>query len=188
MVLRNIDEVMKDLSARLLGAVDAFKKDLQKLRTGKASTGLVDGIQVDLYGSKMSLSHLAQITTPENHLIVIQPFDAGSVSAIEKAIQSSGLGLNPAKDGAVLRVSVPPPTEERRKEIVKHLHKVAEDFRVSMRGYRKDANDAVKSLEKGGVPKDEAKRALDAIQKRVDEHIAKIDTLLADKEKEVLKV
>ena len=188
MAAKSVAEIIKELVSNGSAAVDAFKRDLQKVRTGRASTGLVENIQVEYYGSRMALSHLAQITTPESHLILIQPYDGGSASAIEKAIQSAGLGLNPAKEGGIIRVMVPPLTEDRRKEIVKHLHKLAEEFRVSIRAHRREANEALKTLEKDGLSKDESKRAADSIQKQIDDHIARLDALLVSKEKEVMTV
>lgn len=188
MAPKSVAEIIKQVVADGSGAVEAFKRDLNKVRTGRASAGLVENVQVEHYGSRMALSHLAQITTPESHLIVIQPYDAGAGSAIEKAIQSAGLGLNPSKEGAVIRVMVPPLTEDRRRDIVKQLHKLAEEFRVSIRAHRREANEAIKALEKDGLSKDESKRAADSIQKQIDDQIAKLDTLLAAKEKEVMTV
>lgn len=183
------EEIVTRLLESAKAAVEAFKRDLHKVRTGRASTGLIEGVLVDFYGSKMALSHLAQLTTPENHLIVIQPYDVGAISAIEKAIQSSGLGLNPSKEGNLLRVSLPPLTQERRKDIVKHLHKLAEDFRVSIRNYRRDANETIKAMEKEGeLSKDDAKRVLEKIQKHTDEQVSSLDALLQAKEKEVMSV
>lgn len=189
MAEKTADEIIKGLGEEGAQAVEAFRRDLQKVRTGRATTGLIENVQIEYYGSRMALSHLAQITAPEPHTLVVQPYDTGALSAIEKGIQAANLGLNPSKEANVLRVSVPPLTEDRRKEICKHLHKLAEDFRVSIRTHRRETNDALKSLEKGGaLSKDDAKRMLDKVQKQTDEQISKIDSLLSTKEKEVMAV
>ena len=185
----SIDDVILAHDQESEATVSSFKRDIQKVKTGKASTGLVEGVIVDYYGSKTALVHLGQISTPEARLISIQVFDASSIPAIEKAIQTSGLGLNPSSDGNTIRLVVPPLTEETRKDIVRHLHKMAEDKRISIRNHRRDANDSVKKLEKdGSVAKDDVKKVLDQIQKQTDAAIAEIDSLLQVKEAECLEV
>jgi len=185
----NVEEIIETHALECEETFEAFKRDLQKLRTGKASTGLVEGIVVDYYGAKTALGHLGQISTPEPRLISIQVFDAGSIDSIEKAIQTSGLGFNPSRDGNTIRITVPALTEDSRKEIVKHLHKLAEEKRVSIRNHRRDANDAIKKLEKDKtVTKDDVKRHLDSIQKQTDKHVAEIDSLLKAKEEECMVV
>ena len=185
----SIEEVIAENKDNSSSSIEAFKRELQKIRTGRASAGLVEGINVDYYGSKTSLAHLGQITTPEANQILIQVFDAGAVESVEKAIMSSELGFNPSRDGNTLRIIVPPLTEERRKDIVKLLNKTAEDIRVSIRNHRRDANDAIKSLEKeNAISKDDAKRATESIQKQTDLSIAEVDKLLAEKEEECLQV
>lgn len=183
------EAILKKLQDQCLGAVAAFKRDLQKVRTGRASAGLLENIQVEYYGSKTQLSHLAQLSTPEARTIVVQVYDASAVQAVEKAIKSSDLGFNPMREGNVLRVSVPALTEEVRREIVKHLHKMAEEMRVSVRSHRRDANDEAKKLEKDGdLTKDDAKKLQDKVQKQTDQSIAEIDKLLTAKEGEITEV
>jgi ribosome recycling factor len=171
------------------GAVTAFKRELTKVRGSRASAGLVDNLMVEYYGAKTQLAHLAQISTPEARLILIQAHDPNAVAAIEKAIRSSGLGFNPMREGNVLRVSVPALTEETRRDLIKHLHKMAEEVRISVRNHRRDANEEIKKLEKESVlTKDDSKKTLDRIQKQTDQYIAEIDKLLAAKEQEVKEV
>lgn len=182
------DQVLAKHKEQCQGAVTSFKRDLSKVRTGRASTGLVDQIQVDYYGSRAPLKQLAQISTPEPRMIVMQVYDAGAIQSIEKAIQNSGLGLNPARDGNMIRVSIPPLNEQTRKEIVKQLNKIAEEVRVSIRNHRRDANEAVKKLEKDGMPKDDVKKVTDKIQKQTDSFIEEVDKMFKAKEAEVLEV
>jgi ribosome recycling factor len=183
------ENIIKSHSERCSHTEQAFKKDLQKVRTGKASSAVLEGIVVDYYGSKTQLSHLAQISTPDARTIMVQVFDSSAVAAIEKAILNSGLGLNPGRDGNALRMSVPPLTAETRKDIVKHLHKSAEEVRVSIRNHRRDANDSLKSLEKDNlIGKDEIKKYLDRVQKQTDDAIKKIDEMLQAKERECMEV
>lgn len=189
MSAESVEEVILEHETECEATVSSFKRDLQKVKTGKASTGLVENIIVEYYGAKTALVHLGQITTPEARLIQIQVFDRSAISAIEKAIQTSGLGLNPSSDGTTIRLLVPPLTEETRRDIVKHLHKLAEDKRVSIRNHRRDANDVIKKLEKdGAVAKDEVKRFLDTIQKQTDSAITELDKMLQVKEAECLEV
>ena len=170
-------------------SIAAFKRDLQKVRTGRASSGLVESVMVDYYGSKTALLHLGQITTPDTSTISIQVFDAGAVSAVEKAIQNSGLGFNPSVEGNIVRIRVPALTEERRKEIVQHLNKMGEDSRVSIRNHRRDANDEAKTAEKAGeLTQDDSKKVQDKVQKQTDSFIKEIEGLLQQKEAECMEV
>lgn len=170
-------------------AISAFKRELQKVRTGRASASLLEGVMVDYYGSKTALSHLGQITAPEARLILVQVYDSGAVSSVEKAIQSAGLGFNPSREGNTIRIMVPPLTEESRKELVRVLHKMAEDIRVSIRNHRRDALDKVKKLEKdSALTKDESKKAQDRIQKLVDTYTDEVDKMLKAKEAECMEV
>jgi ribosome recycling factor len=185
----DIDEVLLNNEEHCSGAVQAFKRDLQKVRSGRASASLLEGITVDYYGAKTALSHLGQISVPEPRQILVQVYDSNAVSAVEKAIQSSDLGFNPARDGNTLRVVVPQLTQERRKEIVRHLHKMAEEIRVSVRNHRRESNDLLKKFEKDGTAtKDDVKRAMDKIQKQTDGFITEIDKLLEAKEAECMEV
>jgi ribosome recycling factor len=170
-------------------AVKSLRADLQKVRTGRASVALLDGIQVDYYGNPTPLNQLANLTTPDPRLIVISPYDKGSIHAIERAIQTSDLGLTPSNDGKVVRIPIPPLTEERRKDLVKQIHRLAEDHKVGVREARRDALTMLKDLEsEGTVPADDRKREEKRIQTLTDEHIKKIDEMQAAKEAEILQV
>ncbi|MCB0359396.1 MAG: ribosome recycling factor [Bdellovibrionales bacterium] len=189
MAFETTSEIISYHSEQCDSSVSAFRRELKKVRTGRASTGLLEGITVDYYGSKTPLNALAQISTPEARLILLQVYDSNAIEPIEKAIISSGLGLNPSRDGNVVRISVPALTEETRKDITRHLHKMAEDIRVSIRNHRRDANESLKKLEKeGDLSKDDSKRAQEAVQKQTDQFISKVDELLSAKEAEILEV
>ncbi len=180
---------IKQVKARMGEALDAVRREFATVRTGKASPGLLDSVRVEAYGSRMQLNQVATISVPEASLIVVQPFDPSLIGEIERAILQSDLGLNPANDGQVIRVPIPALTEERRREMVKVLGKIAEEARVSIRHARREGNDEVKSLQKDGeLSDDEARRALDEIQKLTDDHTQQIDGLLKTKEEELLKV
>jgi ribosome recycling factor len=180
---------LKEVKGRMDDALDAVRRDFSTVRTGKATPALLDVVRVDAYGSRMPLNQVATISTPEPSLLVIQPFDRSLISAIEKGIQSADLGLNPANDGGVIRVPIPPLNEERRKEFVKVLHRMAEDARVSIRHGRRDGNDQVKArIKESELSEDEGRREMDEIQRLTDEYIRRVDDLLATKEKEVLAV
>ena len=183
------DDVIKKHSEGCASSISAFKRDLSRVRTGRASAGLLEGIHVDYYGSRTPLTQLAQISTPEARLIVLQVYDSNAVQPIEKAIQGAGLGFNPARDGNTIRVSIPALTQESRKEIIKVLHKMAEEIKVSVRNHRRDANDILKKLEKDSdITKDDAKRLQDKVQKQTDGAIAEVDKMLAAKEAECMEV
>ena len=185
----DVEGVLRKHKQDCKSSVEAFQRELQKVRTGRASTGLIENLQVEYYGSRTPLGHLGQLSAPEARLIIIQPYDPKACPAIEKAIQASSLGLNPARDGNMIRISIPPLTQETRKEIVKSLHKMAEDIRVSVRNHRRDSNDVLKKLEKDGtVNKDDSKRGLERIQKQTDSYIEDIDKILQAKETECLEV
>jgi ribosome recycling factor len=169
--------------------IRSLRADLQKVRTGRASTALLDGIQVDYYGTPTPLNQLANLSTPDPRLIVVSPYDKGSIQGIEKAIQTSDLGLTPSNDGKVVRIPIPALTEERRKELVKHVHKLAEHHKVGVREARRDALAMVKDLEaEGGIPQDERRQAEKKIQGLTDEFVKKIDEITSQKEEEILQV
>ena len=175
------------------GAMDkslaSYRKDLLRIRTGRASTSLLDGIMVDYYGSATPLNQLANLSAPDPRMLVVTAFDKGSLNDIEKAIQSSELGLNPANDGKVIRISVPPLTEERRKDLVKQVKKMAEDHKVGVREARRDAIAMLKELESdGSLPKDDRHRADKYVQDLTNDFTGQIDTLTSQKEQEVLEV
>ncbi len=173
----------------MTGAVDALRRDFATVRTGKASPALLDSVRVEAYGSTMPLNQVATVSAPEPRLLVIQPWDTSMLSAIEKGIQAADLGLNPSNDGRIVRVPIPALTEERRKEFVRVLHKMAEEARVSVRHARKEANDDVKARQKDGeLSEDDARRRQDEVQKLTDGYIQEIDDLLKAKEAEVLEV
>jgi len=184
----NVDLVMSETQEAMEKALKSLRHDLQSIRTGRASTSLVDGISVDYYGAQTPLNQLANLSTPDPRLLVISPFDKAAIQAIEKAIQTSDLGLTPANDGKVVRISIPPLTEERRKEMVKQVKKLAEDHKVGVRDSRRAALSMLKDLEGDGLPKDDRHRADKEVQDLTDGHVKKIDEIAAAKEKEVLEV
>jgi ribosome recycling factor len=177
------------LKTRMDKAVDDFRKELAATRTGRASVHMLDSIVVEAYGSQMPLNQLANVSAPEPQLITVQPWDMSQIGAIEKAIRSAELGLNPMNDGKLIRVPVPALTEERRKEMVKHLHKVLEEHRTAVRNVRRDGNDAIKKAMKDKkITEDEERGAMDQIQKLTDDEIKKMEDLCKAKEKEVMQV
>ena len=176
------------LKTRMDKAVEDFRKEMASTRTGRASVHMLDGVTVDAYGSQMPLNQIANVSAPEPQLITVQAWDVSLVGAIEKAIRSADLGLNPMNDGKLVRVPVPALTEERRKDMVKHLHKVLEDHRTAVRNIRRDGNDAIKKAMKDKkITEDEEKRALEEIQKLTDDEIKKMEEMSKAKEKEVLE-
>ena len=182
-------ETITDADHKMGRAVEAMERDFQGIRTGRASTSLVERIHVDYYGTSTPLNQLAGISVPEAHQIVIQPWDRGVLSAIEKAILKSDVGLTPNVDGTVVRLNIPPLTEERRKDIVKTVHKRMEEARVEIRNIRREANDGLKKEEKDGtLGADEARREVDQLQKITDRVVADVDRLGDVKEQEVLEV
>jgi ribosome recycling factor len=184
-----VKEVETSAKTRMEKVVADLQHAMASVRTGRASVNLFEGIQVEAYGSPMPINHVATLHVPEAALVTIQPYDVSLIGAIEKAIRTSDLGLNPSNDGKIIRVPVPAPTEERRKELVKHLHHMTEDHRVSIRNVRRDANEALKKMLKDkAISEDEERRALDEVQKMTDSFIGKLDQLSAAKEKEILQV
>ena len=183
-----IDEIFQETRENMGKTVEALKRELQRIRTGRASLSVLDGIKVDYYGTPTPLNQMATLAVPESRLITIQPWDASVIKDIEKAILKSDLGLTPSNDGKILRISIPPLTEERRKELVKVIHKMCEDHKVTARNIRRDSNDLLKSLKKDGdISEDEAFRSQDEVQKITDEHIKLIDECYSEKEKEILE-
>jgi ribosome recycling factor len=171
------------------GAVEALRREFSGVRTGKATPALLDTVRVDAYGSHVPLNQVASVSAPEPRLLVVQPWDRAMISPIEKALQTSDLGLNPSNDGKVIRVPIPALTEERRKEYVRLLHKMTEEGRVAVRQARKDANDEIKRRQKDGdISEDDARREQDEVQKLTDRFIHQMDELLKHKEAEVLEV
>ncbi len=182
-----MQNVLKELETRMSGAVDSLSRDLASVRTGRASTALLDGIRVEYYGTPTPLNQMASVSTPDARTITIQPWEVTQLKDIEKAIVKSDLGLTPANDGKVIRLTMPTPTEERRKQLVKNVHKMAEDTRVAVRNIRREANDRLKQMAKEKkVSEDEERRGHDQIQKTTDKFIAKVDEVLKKKEQEIL--
>ncbi len=182
-------ELQGQLKVRMDKAVEDFRREMVGVRTGRASVHMLDGVTVEAYGSQMPLNQVAQIHAPEPQLITIQPFDPTVLPNIEKAIRTASLGLNPMNDGKIVRVPIPALTEERRKEMVKHLHKILEDHRTAVRNIRRDGNDAIKKAMKDKkIAEDEEKRSLDEIQKLTDDEIKKMEEMSRVKEKEVMEI
>jgi ribosome recycling factor len=183
------DPVIVDTSKRMDSAIDTFKKELGGLRTGRASPQLLDPVMVDAYGSKMPLSQVGSVNTPEARLITVQVWDQGLVGAVEKGITEANLGLNPSSEGNVIRLRLPDLTQERRQELTKLAGKYAEAARVSVRNVRRDGMETVKKMEKDKkISQDDLARLEKEVQKLTDDHVKKIDELLASKEKEILQV
>ena len=186
---QSVKEVDANLKSRMEKALGDLQHEMASIRTGRASLGILDHIRVDYYGTPTPLNQLANLHVPEPSLITVQPWDVSQIGPIEKAIRTSDLGLNPANDGKMIRLPIPPLTEERRKELVKKLHAAAEHHRVSVRNIRRDGNEAVKKLLKDKkITEDEEKRAHDEIQKLTDGYMGRIDTAAKTKEKEILEI
>ena len=184
-----LKDLNADLKRRMDQAVTTFQTSLASTRTGRASVHMLDGIKVDYYGTHTPISQLAQLSSPEPQLIVIAPYDPTVLKEIEKTIQASDLGFNPISDGKVLRIPVPPMTEERRRDVCKHISKVLEEHRTAVRNVRRDGNDALKKLAKDKkISEDEEKRAMEEVQKMTDEEIRRMEELSRKKEAEVMQV
>ena len=184
-----IRDVFHQLKTRMDKAVEDFRTNLAAARTGRASVHMLDTVRVPYYGSEMPLNQIATLHTPDPQLITVQPFDPSIVGEIDKAIRSAGLGLNPQNDGKLIRIPVPPLTEDRRKEMVKHLHKILEDHRTAIRNVRRDGNDAIKKAMKDKkISEDDEKKALDEVQKLTDGEIKKMEEMSSAKEKELMTV
>jgi ribosome recycling factor len=180
-----LDQTREDMDK----ALRSLRIDLQKIRTGRANPGLLDGLQVDYYGTPTPLNQLANLSAPDPRLIVVSPYDRGAIQAIERAIQAASLGLTPNSDGKVVRIPIPPLTEERRKELVKQVKKLAEEHKIGVREARRAAVGMLKDLEgDGSVPADERRRAEKAVQDLTDEHVGRIDQMTSEKEQEILQV
>ena len=183
------DEIMLDLEERMDKALEALQHEFATIRTGRANASLLDGIVVDYYGVPTPVAQMATVSVPEPRMLTIQPWDKSTLKDIEKAIQMSDLGLVPNNDGALIRLNIPQLTEERRKELVKLVHKRTEDARVAVRNIRRDGNDSLKKEEKkDGISEDQVKKAMDDVQTLTDKKMEEIDRLIAVKEKEVLEV
>jgi ribosome recycling factor len=183
-----LKETYTQLKSRMDKAVEDFRREMAATRTGRANVHMLDTVSVDYYGSMMPLNQIATVHAPEPQMITVQPFDPSAMQNIEKAIRAADLGLNPMNDGKLIRVPVPPLTEERRKDMVKHLHKILEEHRTAVRNIRRDGNDAIKKASKDKkITEDDEKRALEEIQKLTDDEIKKMEDMSKAKEKEVLE-
>jgi ribosome recycling factor len=188
-VFNSVKDIEASIKNRMEKAVSDLQHAMSTIRTGRASVSLLDHIRVDYYGTPTPLNQLANLHVPEPTLITLQPWDISQMGAIEKAIRASDLGLNPANDGKIIRIPLPALTEERRKELVKHLHSVAEDHRVAIRNVRRDGNESVKKLLKDKkITEDEDRRGHDEIQKMTDTYMGKLDQAAKSKEKEVMEI
>jgi len=183
-----IEELYEETRDRMGKTIEALKHELNRVRTGRASLSLLDGIRVDYYGTPTALHQMASLSIPESRLIVIQPWDTSVIKEIEKALLKSDLGLTPSSDGKVVRIAIPPLTEERRKQLVKVVYKMSEDHKVAVRNIRRDGNEMLKSLKKDGdISEDAAFKAQDEIQRITDDFVKRIDETIKTKEKEILE-
>jgi ribosome recycling factor len=184
-----LKDIQQQLKTRMEKAVDDFRANLASTRTGRASVHMLDQIKVPYYGSDMPLNQVAQVTAPDANMILIQPWDPSILSDIEKALRASDLGFNPQNDGKIVRIPVPPMTEERRREVVKHLNKTLEDHKTAVRNIRRDGNDLIKkSAKEKKISEDEEKRSLEEIQKLTDDEIRRMEEMCRNKEREVLQI
>jgi len=184
----DVSVVYEEATTGMEKALRSLRAELQRVRTGRASAALLDGVQVNYYGTPTPLNQLANLSTPDPRLIVISPYDKGTFQEIEKAILKADLGLTPSNDGKVVRVPVPPLTEERRKELVKHVHRLGEDHKVGVREARRDAIALLKDLVADGLPEDDKRRAERKIQSLTDDFVNQIDQMMASKEEDILQV
>ncbi|WP_373044861.1 ribosome recycling factor [Vulgatibacter sp.] len=182
-------DVINDFKGRVEKTLDDLRRELSKIRTGRANAAMLDGVQVESYGAKMPLNAAATVSVPDARTIVIKPYDKSQIPAIEKGINEAQIGITPQNDGTVIRLPVPPLTEERRKEIAKQVKTKGEEHKVAVRNLRRDANESVKGQTKNGeISEDDEKRLLDQVQKETDGGIAKIDEIVAKKQKEVMEI
>ena len=184
-----LKEIYTQLKTRMDKAVEDFRREMGAVRTGRATVHMLDSVKVDYYGTAMPVNQIATVHTPDAQLITVTPFDPSSLSEIEKAIRSADLGLNPMNDGKMIRIPVPPLTEERRKEMVKHLHKILEEHRTAIRNIRRDGNEQIKkALKDKKISEDDERRSLEEIQKLTDDEIKKMEEMSKMKEKEVMEI
>jgi ribosome recycling factor len=182
-----MQDLLKDIDSKMTAAIESVSREFASVRTGRASTALLDTVRVDYYGTLTPVNQVASISVPDARTLLIQPWEATQLQAIEKAIIKSDLGLNPAHDGKLIRLTMPTPTEERRKQLAKTVHKIAEEGRVAIRNIRREANDKLKGMARDKkVSEDDERRGHDQIQKTTDRFVAKVDELLKKKEQEIL--
>ena len=183
-----VQSTLNDAKAGMEKSIQHLVNELAKLRAGKASPAMLEGVSVDYYGSQMPLNQVASVNTPDARTIAIQPWEKQMIQPIEKAILGANLGFNPQNDGTLIRINIPPLTEERRRELVKYTHNEGEQAKISIRNFRKEANEKIKKLQKDGLPEDEAKRSEDKVQDLTNNYTAKVDEILVRKEKEIMTV
>ncbi|MDR0307828.1 MAG: ribosome recycling factor [Chitinispirillales bacterium] len=184
-----MEDIQKETNERMQKTIENLKKDLVRIRTGRATTALLDGINVDYYGTPAPINQVANISVPDARMLIVQPWEKSMIQAIEKAIQASGLGLNPQNDGNQIRLPIPPLSEERRKELFKNCGKIGEECKVAIRNVRRDSNEKLKKAQKDKqVTEDQEKKGLEEIQKTTDKFIKNVDEQLALKEKEIMEV
>ena len=183
-----LDDIYEDTRESMGKTIASLKTELKRVRTGRANLSLLDGLRVDYYGTPTPINQMASLSVPESRLITIQPWDASVIKEIEKALLKSDLGLTPSNDGKIIRIAIPPLTEERRKQLAKSVHKSCEDHKIAIRNLRRDANELLKSLKKDGdIAEDDAFKGQDQIQKITDKFISQIDAIYKEKEKEILE-
>jgi ribosome recycling factor len=181
--------VLEDAKTKMEKVIESTKKEFASLRTGRANPSLLDRVEVEAYGTRMPLDQVAMVSAPEPRMLVLQPYDKSTISAIEKAIRIADLGLNPTNDGSLIRIAIPALTEERRKEMVKTAKKISEEMKVAVRNVRRDANEVIKKMEKASeITEDDSKKSQNDIQKLTDQYITKVEEILAAKEKEIMEV
>ena len=184
-----INEILQETEERMQKSLKALETEMTRVRTGRASLSMLDGVKVDYYGTLTPLNQMASITVPESRLLMVQPWDAGALKEVEKGILKANLGLTPNNDGKVVRISIPPLTEERRKEIAKSAHQTCEEYKVAVRNIRRDSNENLKSLQKDGdISEDDSFKGQKLVQEATDKYVAKIDDIFSAKEKEILEV
>lgn len=189
MIPQELQEIIDEASMHMDEALSFLKKELSHIRTGKASPALIDGVKVEYYGSQTPLQQLANVSAPDARMLTVSPYDKSSMEAIEKAIMSAGLGLNPSNDGEIIRIPLPMLTEERRKELVKKTKEIAEDARISIRNARRNANDAIKkAVEEHSLPEDSKYEAEEMVQEATDKHTTAVEEMLQHKEEEIMTV
>lgn len=184
-----IDEILEDTKERMIKSEKAFEKELSKVRTGRASQNMLDGVRVDYYGALTPLNQMATVSIPESRLLTVKPWDVSVINEVEKAILKANLGFTPTNDGKLIRISIPPLTEARRKEIAKSAAKICEDYKVAIRNIRRDSNEMIKELQKEGeIPEDDSFKGQKQIQEITDQYIKNLDEIFAKKQKEILEV
>lgn len=181
-----VEELFDEMQKQMKKTISHYQSELSKMRTGRASSAMLDSIQVDYYGTPQPLKNIAHISVPEAQMIIITPFDPSSIEIIESSLNSSDLGMSPNNDGNVIRLNIPALTEDRRKEIIKHVHKIVEEGKVSIRNTRREINEKIKKMKEEGLSEDNLKRALNNVQEITDNSIKKISELSSAKEKEIL--